>query len=69
MTESRNPGIPESRSFLVRYRRTYVLKNILTLSFDLSLTTESNIEPKDVLLSLLLDLLVGDKTLINIMKE
>ena len=23
----RNHGIPESRSFLVRYRRTYVLKN------------------------------------------
>ena len=27
MTESRNDRIPESRSFLVRYRRTYVLNN------------------------------------------
>ena len=25
--KSRNPGVPESRSFLVRYRRTYVLNN------------------------------------------
>ena len=27
ISESRSPGVPESRSFLVRYRRTYVLKN------------------------------------------
>ena len=26
--ERRNPGMTESRSFLVRYRRTYVLNNI-----------------------------------------
>ena len=27
--ESRSPGVTESRSFLVRYRRTYVLKNCM----------------------------------------
>ena len=28
ITESQNPGVSESRSFLVRYRRTYILNNI-----------------------------------------
>ena len=27
--ESQSPRVPESRSFLVRYRRTYVLNNII----------------------------------------
>jgi hypothetical protein len=32
--KSRSPVVPESRSFLVRYRRTYVLKNTFALWLD-----------------------------------
>ena len=33
MPESRSHGVPESRSFLVRYRRTYVLNNYISRSY------------------------------------
>ena len=32
--KSRSPGVTESRSFLVRYRRTYVLKNIIVTVYN-----------------------------------
>ena len=38
MTESRSHRVPESRSFLVRYRRTYVLNNSKNTTFEFFLT-------------------------------